>query len=174
MWTWKLATPALARTGLLFGAIVCIFAGASSRAQVPRDQPGHRLDLGLFTMFGGRVLAVTLTDVGAPDVVSFVRIRVLNGEERVIVSADRVLKPGQPARLEVPFARDLDWTLARVSIQITGTPGRLTAPVAVVEDIDPASKTLVVRGLCSAPGPRINPVTPLCPGWEITDIAAAE
>lgn len=173
MWTRQAATSTLARTGFVIGAIVCL-AVTSSRAQLAREQPGQRLDTGVFTVFGGHELAITVTDVGAPEVTSFVRIRVLNDKERVLFTADRSLKRGQPARLELPFGRDFDRALVRVSIQITGTPGRLSSPIAVVEDIDPLSRTLVIRGTCAPPGGRIDPVTPICPGWEITDIAAPE
>jgi hypothetical protein len=170
MWTRPFAASTLVRIGFLTSILVCLLAVTSSRAN--SELSGRRFDMGLLTTYGGRVLAVTVTEVGAPDVSSFVRITVLNESERVIFRADRVLKRGQPARLELPFNPDLDRVLVRVSIDITGTPGRLSTPIAVVEDLDPLGKTAVPRGFCSQPGGRNDPVVPFCPGWEVTDILA--
>ena len=174
MWTRHAAASRFTPTVILIGALVCLAAISSRAQQLASDLPGQRLDTGLFTAFGGNELAVTVTDVGAPEVVSFVRIRVLNNTERVLATADRSLKRGQPARLVLPLSRDIDRTLLRVSIEITGTPGRLSSPIVGVEELDPLSRTIVVRGLCAPGGGHVDPVTPMCPGWEITDIAAPQ
>lgn len=166
------ATSRLARAALATSLVLC-HAILPAQAQAPRE-PGHRLDSGLFTLFGGRELAISVTEVGDPEASSFVRVRVLDRRERVLLEADRRLKRGQPVLVVMPLSDRIDRALVRVSIQIVGMPGRLAAPLVGVEDIDPASRTLVVRGLCAPPGGRSDPVEAICPGWEVTDITAPE
>jgi hypothetical protein len=176
MWRLHLVTSFTpGRTAWLAAVIVCLLGTASSLAQDQRDQPGQRLDTGYFNIFGGHSVVVTVTDVGAPNATSFVRITVFGATATPIVK-EGTLTPAQPMQLDLPLVARLGRALVRVSVSIAGLPDRGSAPIVGIDDIDPTSQTIIVRGDCSPPGHDHDGMKdqrlPPCPGWQVTDFAA--
>jgi hypothetical protein len=138
--------------------------------EAPFDEPGVRVDTGLFSIFGGHVFHVNLTELGDSDAVSHIRIVIYDAAERVVFRSRGDLRRGHPVQLDVPLLRGIGRVRLRASVSITGQPLRGSQPVIEVEDVDPLALTIEERFSCSAPTGRDSPVTICTDGGVITEI----
>ena len=173
MWTQKLVTRITRYRGHL-AIIVMLLLAASSIGAQPTELTaltGIRVQMGLMNTFtgGGRSIAVNVSEGGARNAESMVRIDFTDATGRVISTGEGRLTPTQPVTHELLLDTTLPRMLVGAKVTFVRERGLRSAPMVVVEDIDPVSSSITTRGLCSPPAWPQGAVIPMCDGGTVTD-----
>jgi len=133
----------------VIACLACLFAPSLSGAQTI----GTALKTGVLTFGDGSVVRVTVSEIGARTAASSVEIVLHDAADQVVSSTKGVLRRGAPVRLELPLAKGVGFVQLRASIFIFGLTDQGSSPVAVLEDLDPNSLTVVPKVVCAAERP---------------------
>lgn len=172
MWRQRLVpSRPVSRIALTCAALWLLAMSPTSGQEAVVALTGVQLDTGLmrFLHTPRRAATITVTELGARNVSSTVRIAVYGPDDQLVARGDDTLMRGQP----VTFTYQISPTsppLLRFSIAIFGVAGRNTQPVVVLEDVDGDKLTIGDRIMCAPPVNREGPVTPYCPPVVIRNI----
>jgi hypothetical protein len=161
-----------ARVACVIACLLATSAGAGSVAQeITADivMQEIKMDTGLHTIQPGHVFNVMFTETGAPRATSRVKIVVRDQADRVVARHEGTLQRANHVFLELPIAKGTGRALLRVTAVITGAAGQGSAPIGVVEDLNPDALTTEPIVYCAPPAGRTGAQT-LCPGWQVTDV----
>lgn len=151
--------------------VLWLLAASPTGAQSP-TLTGVQIETGLLSFFTGgqRVVRVTVTEVAMRAAESQVRIIYRDVSGRVVARDEGILRRTTPVTFALPLDMGEPLVQLRASITIVGPSGRRSAPVVVLEDIDPGSFAIEERVSCAPPASREGPVTPYCPEVVVTSI----
>jgi hypothetical protein len=161
-----------ARMACVITSLLAASVGAESAPQqIKADSVMQetRMDSGLHTYYPGHVVNVMVTETGALRATSQVKIVVRNAADQVVGRIERTLQRGSPVLFEMLVPKGTDRIQVRLSVVITTELGLSSAPVVVLEDLNPDALTAEPRVFCGPPAGRTGAQT-LCPGWQVTDI----
>jgi hypothetical protein len=130
----------------------------------PQVQSGVLIQTGLLTFFTGekRFVGVTVTELGAPESRSTVRVAFYDAADRLVFREEGVLQRGFPVRIELPLHMADKLVQLRMSAEIVGRPGRDSIPILVLESIDLDAFAIEERVFCAPPEDKQG-ATPWCP-----------
>ena len=145
-------------------ATASVGAGQGDVLTGPQVRSGVLIRTGLLTFFTGenRFVGVTVTELGAPESRSTVRVAFYDAADRLVFSEEGTLQRGLPVRLELPLNMADKLVQLRMSAEIVGRPGRDSIPVLVLESIDLDSFAIEERVFCAPPEDKEG-ATPWCP-----------
>ena len=117
---------------------------------------------GLHSFFDGHSALLTVSEIGTGKSLSIVTtpsslvtIEFRDDTDRQVASVTGWLTHGRPVRLEMPVQAAAGLAQFRATVTIAGPANGSSVPMAVLEDLDPASRTIgrIIGGSPQAPGP---------------------
>jgi hypothetical protein len=158
MWTRKVVTSITRHRAAIGCFVIWMLAASSGLAQTvmltsTEVYPAVLIQTGLLTFIPGpgRSAEVTVTELGAPDARSTVRVAFYDETDRAILKDEGELQRGQPVHVKLPLAMPERSVRLRASILIVDKTDAKTLPVVVLESVDINSFAVEERVSCAPP-----------------------
>jgi len=131
------------------------------------------LTSGLHSIYGGHALQLLATETGSPDSVTEVTIEFRDATDHQRAFKVATMTRARPAALRLPIPAGVGRDTLRAIVTFRAlVHGESSAPIVVLEDLDPGAFQVVPKVVCAVIEPLPGgPAEGDCDGWRVNRLA---